>query len=95
MSFIYNMLNLKITDRCLNFLFYIFLVAGFFAIGIELKNFLRVDDKQIELKPAFTFLFWAFFAKYFYAIQYWLKKLDSINSEERSRQLSTGEIKEK
>ncbi len=79
------MLNLKITDRCLIFSFYLFLTLALFSLTVEIKDYLLEIDGKIKLKPFFTFLFLAFFAKYNYAIQNWLKKLYAINNEEKSR----------
>lgn len=42
---------------------------------------------SIDIGPTFTFMFFAFFAKYQYAIQYWLNRLEIINTQEREKQL--------
>ncbi|WP_249451934.1 MULTISPECIES: hypothetical protein [Acinetobacter] len=44
-------------------------------------------SESIDMGPTFTFMFFAFFSKYQYAIQYWLSKLEITNTQERNRQL--------
>lgn len=86
------MFNLTITDRCLTLIFYIFLGLALFALGIQFYEKIFSNRQNIDLTTPFNFIFWAFFAKYNYAIQYFLKKIALINNEERNRQLTTGEI---
>ena len=89
------MLSLKITDRCLTILFYLFLVLAVVSILGEIyENFTDVGNR-IDLRSTYTFIVFAFLAKYQYAIQYWLRKIDKVNVEERKRQLRIGEIEEK
>ncbi|MEG2053245.1 MAG: hypothetical protein RRZ92_04810 [Bacilli bacterium] len=49
-------------------------------------------SESIDMGPTFTFMFFAFFAKYQYAIQYWLSKLEIINTQERNRQLQIDSV---
>jgi len=88
MSFICIMFKLKITDRCLTFVFYMFLVSAFFALGSSLYDKYTGHAKEIDFSSVYTFIFFAFFTRYQYAIQYWLQKAERINNEERKRHLA-------
>ncbi|WP_327858566.1 hypothetical protein [Acinetobacter guillouiae] len=81
----------KSFDNFLKFSFFMFMVLTFCALGMAIyEKFIGQADK-IVLGPALTFMFFAFFAKYQYAIQYWGKRLNLINEGERQRQLRLDE----
>lgn len=77
----------KSFDNFLRLSFFIFMVLTFLSLGQSIYDRVTGEAEQIVLKPALTFMFFAFFAKYQYAFQYWAKRLERINEEERQRQL--------
>lgn len=89
------MLNLKITDRCLTVIFYLFFALGVFSMGLAVYEKCVGEAANIEFESAYTFIFFALFAKYNYAIQCWLNNVNKINNEERRRQLDSGQIDRK
>lgn len=62
------------------------------SIGLALYNKYMGYSQSIDMGSTFTFMFFAFFAKYQYAIQYWLSKLEIINTQERNRQLQINSV---
>ena len=81
------MLKGKRFDNFLKLSTYMFLLLAIGSIGVTLYEKYMGYAESIDMGPTFTFMFFAFFAKYQYAIQYWLSKLETINTQERNRQL--------
>lgn len=69
-----------------------FWLFAMWSIGLALYNKYMGYSESIDMGPTFTFMFFAFFAKYQYAIQYWLSKLEIINTQERNRQLQIDSV---
>jgi len=57
------------------------------SICLALYNKYMGYSESIDIGHTFTFIFFAFFSKYQYAIQYWLSKLEIINTQEREKHL--------
>lgn len=85
----------KLFDNFLKVSFYLFWLLAILAISVALYDKYMGHANNVELKPALTFLFFAFFAKYQYAIQYGLNQLEVINNKERKRQLMLDKVDEK
>lgn len=85
----------KIFDNILKLSFYLFSILAVFSMSVTLYDKYMGYTSSIELKPALIFLFFAFFAKYQYAIQYGLNRLEIINNKERHRQLMLDKDDEK
>lgn len=80
-------MKLKITDRDISCLYYLFLICAFCSFGAEVYEKLFVGKVTINLSSFYTFLFFALITRYYYAIIYLLIKLEGINQQERQRQL--------
>ena len=74
-------------DNFLRLSFFMFMILTFLSLGQSIYDRMIGETEQIVLKPTLTFMFFAFFAKYQYAIQYWAKRLEFVNEGERQRQL--------
>jgi len=79
----------KSFDNFLKLSTYMFWLLTMWSIGMALYNKYMGHSENIDMGPTFTFMFFAFFSKYQYAIQYWLSQLETINTQERTRQLKT------
>lgn len=77
----------KSFDNFLKLSTYMFWLLTMWSIGMALYNKYMGYSESIDMGSTFTFMFFAFFSKYQYAIQYWLSKLEIINTQERNRQL--------
>jgi len=77
----------KSFDNFLKLSTYMFWLLTIWSIGMALYNKYMGYSDSIDIGPTFTFMFFAFFAKYQYAIQYWLNRLEIINTQEREKQL--------
>lgn len=86
---------LKITDRNLTILHKIFVLLSLFALGVALYDFIKGNTDTFQIHNFITFIIIAFIFKFYYVIMYCCKKIDTINTEERARQLRTGEIHDK
>ncbi|TCM65060.1 hypothetical protein EC844_11623 [Acinetobacter calcoaceticus] len=78
----------KSFDNVLKLSTYMFWLLAICSIGLTLYNKYMGYSESLDMKPTFTFMFFALFAKYQYAIQYWLNKLETINTKERDKKLS-------
>lgn len=74
-------------DNFLKASVYIFSLLAFVSIVIAIYNKYMGYSEHIEIGSTCTFIFFAFFAKYQYAIQFWLEKLEKINTAQRNKQL--------
>jgi hypothetical protein len=81
----------KIFDSFLKVSHYSFSALALCAIAVAIYEKAAGQAESIVLMPALNFMFFSFFAKYNYAIQYWINQLERINNEERSRQLGQKE----
>ncbi len=77
----------KSFDNLLKLSTYMFWLLTMWSIGMALYDKYMGYSESIDMGPTFTFMFFAFFSKYQYAIQYWLSKLEITNTQERNRQL--------
>jgi hypothetical protein len=77
----------KSFDNFLRLSFFMFMSLTFLSLGQSIYDRITGEVEQIILKPALTFMFFAFFSKYQYAVQYWAKRLELINEGERQRRL--------
>ena len=82
-----NHMKLKITDRDISCLYYLFLICAFCSLGSELYEKFFIAKRTMDLSSFYTFLFFALLTRYYYAIVYLLIKLEGINQQERQRQL--------
>lgn len=74
-------------DRFLKLSSFLFMLLTLFSIGVAIYEKYMGHAETIELRSAFVFMFFTFLAKYNYAIQYWMQRLEDINHAERKRQL--------
>ncbi|MPW45269.1 hypothetical protein [Acinetobacter guerrae] len=81
-------MKLKVTDRDITCLYYLFLICAFCSFGAEVYEKLFIGKVTINLSSFYTFLFFALITRYYYAIIYLLIKLECINQQERQKQLS-------
>ncbi|ENV58685.1 hypothetical protein F951_00351 [Acinetobacter soli CIP 110264] len=80
-------MKLKIRDKDIQFIYYFFatmMVISMVAACYE-KFFQHAD--QFDLSAFYTFFVMMLFARFYYAIQYALEKIEQINRRERQRQL--------
>lgn len=77
----------KSFDNFLKLSAYMLWLLAIWSISLILYDKYMGYSESIDMRPTFTFIFFAFFAKYQYTIQYWLNKLETINTQEREKQL--------
>lgn len=77
----------KSFDNFLKLSAYMFWLLAIWSVGLTLYDKYMGYSESIDMGPTLTFMFFTFFTKYQYAIQYWLSKLEMINTQERNRQL--------
>lgn len=82
----------KSFDNFLKLSTYMFWLLAICSIGLTLYEKYMGHSESIDIGPTFTFMFFAFFAQYQYAIQYWLSKLEIINTQERNKKLQIDSV---
>lgn len=70
-------------DQSLKFVFYFFLLLAFWAISAAIYDKIMSFSNSLQLAPTFTFLFFAFFSKYYYTFIYWSKQVEQMKNEEQ------------
>lgn len=83
------------TDRTLKILHKFFVVLSIFALSVGLYDFVKGNTETMKIGSFVTFIVLSYICKYYYVIVYWSKRIDIINTQERERQLRSGEMKEK
>lgn len=83
------------TDRTLTILHKFFVVLSLFALAVGLYDFIKGNTDTFRIGSFVTFILLSYICKFYYVIMYWAKRIDSLNTEERERQLRSGEMKEK
>ncbi|CAG67510.1 MULTISPECIES: hypothetical protein [Acinetobacter] len=80
-------MKLKLRDKDIRFLYYFFATMMIISLLAACYARLFQNGETLDLSAFYTFFVMMLFARFYYAIQYGLEKIEQINRRERQRQL--------
>lgn len=80
-------MKLKLRDKDIRFLYYFFATMMIISLLAACYARLFQNGETLDFSAFYTFFVMMLFARFYYAIQYGLEKIEQINRRERQRQL--------